>query len=129
MPWKCPACQTLIRPQLIAAGEDKPTPGKIYRCTVCRLELVLDPETDALTVTPLRDTKAQGSGRAPLSHPDASEQLEARDTRIRQRMERARCRLDDAGEYMREVEHRMREVTRLKAAGPPKAGKRSRKRR
>jgi len=41
MPWCCPACRTLIRPQLTAAGEDVPRPDKIYTCVVCRLPLVL----------------------------------------------------------------------------------------
>ena len=44
MPWKCPACSTPIRQQLTAAGDDSPRPGVIYRCSVCRLELVLAPE-------------------------------------------------------------------------------------
>jgi hypothetical protein len=42
MPWKCPACSTPIRQQLMAAGDDAPRPGIIYRCSICRLELVLD---------------------------------------------------------------------------------------
>jgi hypothetical protein len=49
MPWKCPACSTPIRQQLTAAGDDAPRPGVIYRCTVCRLELVLDPAAHEMT--------------------------------------------------------------------------------
>jgi hypothetical protein len=53
MPWRCPACSTLIRTQLVAAGEDQPVRGKIYRCEVCRLELVLDDRGAQMTVAPL----------------------------------------------------------------------------
>ena len=50
MPWRCPACETPVR-----HGErdtDGPRPGQVYRCHVCRLELVLDTTTKKLTVTP-----------------------------------------------------------------------------
>jgi hypothetical protein len=33
--------------------ESRPRPGFVYRCHVCRLELVLDTETEKLTVAPL----------------------------------------------------------------------------
>lgn len=48
MPWKCPACQTQIE-------HDSPTPvpHRVYRCHVCRLELVLDDQRVNLTVPPL----------------------------------------------------------------------------
>lgn len=52
MLWKCPACSTLIRQQLDAAGHDAPRPGIVYRCDVCRLELVLGPE-EVLVVAPM----------------------------------------------------------------------------
>jgi hypothetical protein len=48
MPWKCPACQTQI-----AHDGDRPEPKRVYRCHVCRLELVLDDATQTLTVAPL----------------------------------------------------------------------------
>jgi hypothetical protein len=48
MPWRCPACQTPIR-----HDEDAPRPRTIYRCHVCRLELILDETTHKLTVAPL----------------------------------------------------------------------------
>jgi hypothetical protein len=35
--------------------EDRPRLGAAYRCHICRLELVLDPKTDHLTVAPMRD--------------------------------------------------------------------------
>jgi len=45
MPWKCPACQTQIRRE-----SEAPQPGQIYRCHVCRLEVVLDEARQELTV-------------------------------------------------------------------------------
>jgi hypothetical protein len=51
MPWKCPACQTQIR-----YDGDKPAPKRVYRCHVCRLELVVDEEANKLTVPPLSAT-------------------------------------------------------------------------
>jgi hypothetical protein len=48
MPWKCPACQTQIN-----HDGDRPEFRRVYRCHVCRLELVLDAATDKLTVAPL----------------------------------------------------------------------------
>jgi rubredoxin len=48
MPWKCPACETQIR-----LDGNRLEANRIYRCHVCRLELVLDDETGKLTVAPL----------------------------------------------------------------------------
>jgi hypothetical protein len=50
MPWKCPACQTAITHDPAATA---PSPDTIYRCHVCRLELVVDPSTGKLTLAPL----------------------------------------------------------------------------
>jgi hypothetical protein len=50
--WKCPACSTPIRQQLTAAGHEVPRPGVIYCCTVCHLDLVLDPTADQMTTAP-----------------------------------------------------------------------------
>jgi hypothetical protein len=36
-----------------------PRPGVVYRCVVCRLELVLDAETGKMMVAPLMDTDSQ----------------------------------------------------------------------
>jgi hypothetical protein len=47
MAWKCPACQT----QIFHEG-DGPQPGQIYRCHICRLELILDEALQQLTVAP-----------------------------------------------------------------------------
>jgi endogenous inhibitor of DNA gyrase (YacG/DUF329 family) len=47
MTWKCPACGSDIR-----RTEETPRPGVVYRCHVCRLELVLDATTGRLTVAP-----------------------------------------------------------------------------
>jgi len=46
--WRCPACGTRI--QHHDAG---PRTDIVYRCTVCRLELVIDPETLRLGLAPL----------------------------------------------------------------------------
>ena len=35
---------------------DRPTPKRLYRCHVCRLELVLDEATNRMQVPPLPDT-------------------------------------------------------------------------
>ena len=48
MPWKCPACQIQIRHDGVG-----PERNRIYRCHICRLELVLDEKTGKLTVAPL----------------------------------------------------------------------------
>ena len=50
MAWKCPACQANIR-----QDTDVPRPGVIYRCHICRLELVVDPKTNDLVLAPFRD--------------------------------------------------------------------------
>jgi hypothetical protein len=48
MTWTCPACRTTIQ-----HTEEQPRPGTIYRCHVCRLELVVDTELGKLTLAPL----------------------------------------------------------------------------
>jgi hypothetical protein len=48
MSWKCPACQTQIRDE-----GDQPTAKRVYRCHVCRWELVLDEASNDMTVAPL----------------------------------------------------------------------------
>jgi rubredoxin len=48
MSWKCPACGSLIQHH-----EEAPRPNVVYRCNVCRLELVVDPETGKMTLAPL----------------------------------------------------------------------------
>jgi hypothetical protein len=53
MPWKCPACQTSIR-----RDTDLPRVGVVYRCHICRLELVFDPKTQQLVLAPLDIDKA-----------------------------------------------------------------------
>jgi transposase-like protein len=50
MPWRCPACQTPIHHHDI---ENAPRPGARYRCHICRLELMLDRQTNRLQVTPI----------------------------------------------------------------------------
>jgi len=48
MPWKCPACETAMRHDGMV-----PEANRVYRCHVCRLELVLDEATNKLAVAPL----------------------------------------------------------------------------
>ena len=50
MPWSCPACRTTILHDEI---EMRPRPDTVYRCYVCRLELILNERTNKLDVTPL----------------------------------------------------------------------------
>jgi hypothetical protein len=52
MVWKCPACLTQIR-----YDGDAPAPKRVYRCLVCRLELILDEKTRLLIVAPLADLR------------------------------------------------------------------------
>jgi hypothetical protein len=52
MDWKCPACAEQIRH---GTFEPMPKKGVVYRCPVCRLELVLDQENQNLTLAPLSD--------------------------------------------------------------------------
>jgi hypothetical protein len=49
MPWLCPACDTPIRHH-----EPHPRPRVLYRCHICRLELVVHAETGALMLAPLK---------------------------------------------------------------------------
>jgi hypothetical protein len=46
MPWRCPACNTPIRHR---ETEERPRLGVLYRCHLCRIELVLDATTNTLT--------------------------------------------------------------------------------
>ena len=54
MPWPCPACSTFIRRELTAAGHETPLPRHIYRCSICRLELVLSDDGTHMIVAPLK---------------------------------------------------------------------------
>jgi hypothetical protein len=60
MPWSCPACHTQIHH---AANEDRPRSNSLYRCHICRLELVLDPETDRLMIAPIREDEPEPKDR------------------------------------------------------------------
>jgi len=50
MSWRCPACSTPIR-----HNDFDPVPRlhTRYRCHLCRLELILDPELDVMTLAPM----------------------------------------------------------------------------
>ncbi len=60
MPWRCPACYTQIHHSPV---EDRPRPNSCYRCHICRLELVLDPQTERLVVAPVREDDADRTPR------------------------------------------------------------------
>ena len=60
MPWKCPACHTAIQHQ-----EPEPRPGVVYRCNICRLELMVDMQTRNLALAPL-PTDTPPKTRRPL---------------------------------------------------------------
>jgi hypothetical protein len=51
MPWKCPACESAIQ-----HDGAMPDPSRLYRCSVCRLELAFDPVTLHMDVLPFQDT-------------------------------------------------------------------------
>ena len=51
MAWKCPACETAIR-----HDGDAPTPGRLYRCHACRLELVVYERTNRMDLPQIIDT-------------------------------------------------------------------------
>ena len=50
MPWRCPACQLAI---LHMELETLPQPNARYRCHICRMELMVNPETGKLAVIPV----------------------------------------------------------------------------
>jgi hypothetical protein len=52
MVWKCPGCQTSIRHNEV---EDRPLLEKVYRCPICRLELMFDGHTEKMTVAAMRE--------------------------------------------------------------------------
>jgi hypothetical protein len=58
MPWRCPACETPIRH---SEHEERPRTGVLYRCHLCRIELVLDVRTDRLTAAARPDADANDS--------------------------------------------------------------------
>jgi hypothetical protein len=63
MPWKCPACQTPIAHD---PAVPKLEPQAIYRCHVCRLELVLERTTGDLALAPLEIHEPPPLRRFPL---------------------------------------------------------------
>jgi hypothetical protein len=59
MPWTCPACRLPIRH---SDSEERPRVGAIYRCHICRLELVVDPMLGRLTLAPLGPDEVEHRG-------------------------------------------------------------------
>jgi hypothetical protein len=52
MPWTCPACGNVIRH---SDNEEMPQIGALYRCHICRLELVMDSAIRKLVAVPFDD--------------------------------------------------------------------------
>jgi predicted SprT family Zn-dependent metalloprotease len=52
MPWTCPACSLAIRH---SEQEATPRSGVVYRCHICRLELILDVAANKLVLAPMRE--------------------------------------------------------------------------
>jgi hypothetical protein len=50
MAWRCPACSNPIG---LGEIDNTPRTGKVYRCNVCRLELVMDEATKRLVIEPV----------------------------------------------------------------------------
>jgi hypothetical protein len=46
MPWRCPACRTVIEHK---DAEERPRLDVLYRCHLCRLDLTLDALSGRLT--------------------------------------------------------------------------------
>jgi hypothetical protein len=59
MPWKCPACGIEI-----THDGDRPERTCVYRCHVCRLELVLDEPAEKLTARSLEDDRRKTDEKA-----------------------------------------------------------------
>lgn len=60
MPWKCPACHD---PITHAPFEEQPRRDAVYRCHICRLELVFDPATARLVPAPIEETEEDDETR------------------------------------------------------------------
>jgi len=58
MPWRCPACETPIRH---SETEERPRIDVLYRCHLCRIELVFDLRTNKLTTASHPDADADDS--------------------------------------------------------------------
>ena len=67
MTWTCPACQLAIQ-----HADSAPTRHVVYRCPVCRLELIVNREGDRLTIAPLPDEKPPMANTAVASVPTKS---------------------------------------------------------
>ena len=47
MPWRCPACRTHVQ-----HTTDDPRSDRIYRCPVCRLQMIFDPVAKKMRPVP-----------------------------------------------------------------------------
>jgi DNA-directed RNA polymerase subunit RPC12/RpoP len=48
--WKCPSCSSRV--PLTSALKYASELGTVYRCPVCRVELMVDPRTDRIVLGP-----------------------------------------------------------------------------
>jgi len=58
MSWRCPACATTVQ-----HSANDPRLGVVYRCYICRLDLVTDPETGKMRLAPLTELKKDAPPR------------------------------------------------------------------
>jgi hypothetical protein len=59
MSWTCPACHNAIQ---YSEVETAPRPDLIYRCSVCRLELVVDPSHERMILAPFPQGGEEDAG-------------------------------------------------------------------
>jgi hypothetical protein len=57
VPWKCPVCALPLH----HAEGDRPVAGALYRCHICRVELMFDLAKGKLVLAPIRDDDPQES--------------------------------------------------------------------
>ncbi len=69
MPWLCPACRLPIRHSDV---EHDPRLGTVYRCHVCRLELIVDPVTRTLALAPA-PSEGESRGKRTVSMATATD--------------------------------------------------------
>jgi uncharacterized protein YbaR (Trm112 family) len=78
----CPACQNRIRH---SEAEASLWPGVIYRCPVCRLELIVDAEHDRMALAPFARDEDDARRRStdtgtPVGHGEAMDRTRHRQT-------------------------------------------------
>ena len=116
MPWRCPACELQIHHHDF---EERPRTGTRYRCHICRMELVLDPETNTLAPilfnVPLNashpeidSVTAVASERRRARHDDAHTRAERLQELVEEFRTRSDSRIDAHGEASKQIAERSR---------------------